>query len=244
MTAIVLGATAGLGRALCRAIAARGDDVALVGRHSADLAAEAANLNCRFGVKTFEIVADGSEPERLAAILRDRLDELGEVNALICPIGTSLAEDDGTIGLTESRQLVAVNLLSVVATVHEVLPSLIGRKSGVIVGFGSVAAVRGRGANVVYAAAKRGLESYFESLRHRLSGTGVRCQFYRLGYLDSGQSYGKRLMFPKASPQRIAEEVVANLDRDIGRITLPRYWTVVTLILRLVPWRIYRRLRY
>lgn len=245
MTAVVvLGATAGLGRALSRSAAARGFDVALVGQNPHDLAAEAANLSCRYGVRTFEITADGSRPAELAATLRGRLAELGEIEALLCPIGLSLTSDDGSIALADAGRLITVNLLSVIAAVREVVPCLLARRSGVVVGFGSVAAVRGRGANVVYAAAKRALESYFESLRHQLSGSGVRAQLYRLGYLDTGQTYGKRLLFPKASPQLIADKIFANLERDFGRMTLPRYWSTLTCIVCLIPWAIYRRLRF
>jgi short-subunit dehydrogenase len=112
------------------------------------------------------------------------------------------------------------------------------------VGFGSIAAVRGRSANVVYSAAKRALESYFESLRHRLTSAKVRVQFYRLGYMDTQQSFGKRLLLPKASPEQIARDVVRNLDRDVGFTTRPRFWIAVSLIVRCLPWALFRRLKF
>lgn len=244
MTALVLGATAGLGRALSRALAAEGYDIALIARDPADLSAEAAHLRCVYGVRTFEISADGAAPDLLLRAASERLRDLGRIRAVLCPIGASRPDDDGMMPLGEAERLIHVNLVSVIALVQAVLPTLLAQKSGVIVGFGSVAAARGRSSNIVYAASKRALESYFQSLRHKLSADNVRVQFYQLGYLDTRQSYGKRLPFPKASPDAIARKVAANLDRDVGLVTVPRYWRGVTLLIRLLPWPIFKRLSF
>jgi NAD(P)-dependent dehydrogenase (short-subunit alcohol dehydrogenase family) len=117
-----------------------------------------------------------------------------------------------------------------------------GRRS--IVGFGSIAAVRGRRSNVAYSAAKRGLESYFESLRHSVAGSGICVQFYRLGYVRTQQSFGKKLMLPPMEPTAVARHVVDNMEHDIGMRSLPRYWAGVCLILKRMPWRIFRHLNF
>ena len=64
---------------------------------------------------------------------------------------------------------------------------------GVIVGFGSIAGARGRSRNIVYAAAKRGLQTYFESLRHGHLPSALRVQFHRLGFLRSNLTFGMKL---------------------------------------------------
>ncbi len=66
-----------------------------------------------------------------------------------------------------------------------------------MVGFGSIAAARGRSGNVVHASSKRALESYFESLRHAWAGQGPRVQFYILGYLDTSLASGRTKLFPR-----------------------------------------------
>jgi len=190
--------------------------------------------------RTFEIAADGAAPDLLFKVAGERLPELGRIRAVLCPIGASRPDDDGMLPIEEAERILHVNLVAVIALVQAVLPT----KSGVIVGFGSVAAVRGRSSNVIYAASKRVLESYFQSLRHKLSRDNVRVQIYRLGYLDTRQSYGKRLRFPKASADAIARKVVANLGKDVGLVTLPRYWRSIALIIRLLPWPVFKRLSF
>ncbi|MGA8615097.1 MAG: SDR family NAD(P)-dependent oxidoreductase [Xanthobacteraceae bacterium] len=243
MSALIVGATSGLGRALTRVLAERGDDLVLVARDPTDLEAEASHLRTVYGVTVTTISSDAAAPDAFVATVSGTAADFGDIRSVLLPIGLSRSSDLGAWPLAQTQTLLDVNFTSVATLVEALLPRLIGRDS-VIVGFGSIAALRGRSANVVYSAAKRALESYFESLRHRLSTTKVRVQFYRLGYLDTQQSFGKRLLLPKASPERIARAVARNLDRDLGITTRPRFWIVVSSIVRRLPWPLFRRLDF
>jgi hypothetical protein len=50
--------------------------------------------------------------------------------------------------------------------------------------------------------------------------------------------------FPIATAEAVAEHVVRNLDRDIGQVHYPKFWAGIALILRAVPWAIYRQLKF
>lgn len=242
MSALVFGGSAGLGRAIARELAASRENLILVARDARDLAAEAAHLRNTFGVAVDWLALDASEPQAI-----ERLRGLPQAHAirhLFFPVGMGVDEDDGLLPPATIAALVGVNLTAVMATTSLFLPTLLAANTGNIVGVGSVAALRGRSRNVAYAAAKRGLESYFESLRHRTAATGVRIQFYRLGYLDTQMAFGRPLKFPKASPQAVARTMVGNLGRDIGCRTLPSFWRPISWVLKTLPWRLYRRLDF
>jgi short-subunit dehydrogenase len=243
VTSIILGASAGLGRELSRAMAAEAKRLVLIARDAEHLSREAAHLRTLYGIDVIVLAADARDPVQLVDRVRALVD-LNDVTALLCPIGMSRSDDDGTLSSRDAADLIAVNLLSIVALSEAVAPGMRHRRRGTIVAFGSIAAVRGRGANVVYAASKRGLESYFESLRHRESDTGVMVQLYRLGYLDTRQAFGKALLFPKATPAKVARSVVYKLDRDVGVVTIPWFWAIVAIVVRLLPWRRFKRLRF
>jgi len=241
MRSFVFGASAGVGRALARCLAANGNDLVLAARGEADLAAEAAHLRLSYGVDVQWLVLDATDPAevatRVAALRNGALPQ-----NLLFPVGLSDDGDDCGLNERASADLINANLSSVIATVS--LPALVEGGAGNIVGFGSVAAVRGRSGNVVYAAAKRGLESYFESLRHRTASTEVRVQFYRLGYVATQMSYGRSLPFPVAEPEWIAEQVAAGLGRDLGLVHLPRFWGLIVPAVRAVPWWLFRKSKF
>lgn len=244
MKALVVGASAGVGRALTEVLAKRGDDLLIVASNKDDLEAQAAHLRLLYGVHVRTIAADASRPEECLQSIKAVAKVFGHIDEMFFPIGSSVSDDCGTLPIEETQQLFNSNLIIVVGVIQQFLPSLTASGHGDIVGFGSVAAARGRGTNIVYSSAKRGLESYFESLRHLTSRTGVNVQFYRLGYVGTQQSFGHRLMFPAVTPLSVAKVVVQNLGINRGLIYYPRYWSIIVRIVSALPWFVFKRLDF
>lgn len=244
MRALVVGASAGVGRALSEALAMRGDALLLVASDTRDLEAQAAHLRLVYDVHVEIVVADASRPAECLDSIRLAASTFGYIDGLFFPIGVSQPDDRGTLPFGEVRRLFDVNLLMIVGVIGHFLPNLLMSDRGCIVGFGSVAAIRGRRANVIYAAAKRGLESYFESLRHLTAKTGVRVQFYKLGYVATQQSFGQSLLFPQVMPQAVAKAIVRNLASDRGLTYVPRYWSIIANIVSWLPWIVFKRLDF
>ena len=242
MTAVVVGASAGLGRALAEELAAAGHDLVLVSSDARDLDAASADLRIRHGVRVAAVPLDlGSELAGLEP-LKQAATALGGPDVLLLPIGWTAANDDVTTSADVAARLVRTNLLSVIAVVTELLPALSQRPRASVVGFGSVAAARGRGKNMVYSAAKRGLQTWFEGLRHASTGTSVRVRFYVLGFLDTSLAFGRPTPLPRADPARLAARVVRELGRE-GVVYHPRAWRVVGAVLPLLPFFLYKRLK-
>jgi short-subunit dehydrogenase len=233
-----------VGRALSTKLAARGNDLLLVASDIRDLKANADHLRLTYGVRVEVVAADGANPEECVAKIDAAAGRLGAIEGLFFPIGASLDGDSGMLPADQIRQLLNANLLVVMEVVGHFLPGLLAGNRGCIVGFGSIAAIRGRRNNVTYAAAKRGLASYFESIRHATAGTGIRVQFYQLGYVDTQQTHGRRLLFRPAQPADVAATVVNNLQQDFGTRYLPRYWALIAVLLGVLPWTLFRRLSF
>jgi short-subunit dehydrogenase len=242
MRYVIVGASAGLGRALAERLATDKHDLVLIGRDRRDLDAIAADLSLRFGTETKVLAGDVGQPEALSERLTAVLAGCAPIQGILLPVGAASDEDTIDLSQKQSHEIVNVNFLSIVATIKLALPYLISEGRGVIVGFGSIAAARGRSHNVAYSAAKRALESYFESLRHALSEHGIRVQFYIPGFLDTNLTYGVRTPLPKAAAHRLADTVVRKLGREVGVRYFPAWWRPLCLALRLAPWWLMRRL--
>ncbi len=244
MSHLILGASGGLGRALCYRFAADRQDLVIVASDERDLNALKSDLEIRFGIRVCAVAADVSGALGYRDSLKAAVGELTPLRGLLFPIGAVSSEDTGDLDRESAERLLRVNFLSVVDTVSLFLPSIRANGGGAIVGFGSIAGVRGRGANVIYSASKRALESYFESLRHLCARTGPLVQFYVVGYLDTSLSAGRTKLFPKASPVRLADRVARNLDRDFGSVHYPWFWGPVCSVLRSMPWFFYKRMQF
>ncbi|MFA5983881.1 MAG: SDR family NAD(P)-dependent oxidoreductase [Methylococcaceae bacterium] len=244
MRAIVVGASAGVGRALAEALAADGAALLLVASDLQDLEANAMHLRLSYNVDVYVLAVDATNLAEYLAQVSHAIASFGAVDSVFFPIGVSYAEDCGLLSLDQICALINSNLTAVISLTTQLLPQLLDRHAANIVGFGSIAAIRGRRSNMVYSAAKRGLESYFESLRHATVHSQVRIQFYRLGYVATQQSFGQRLLFPVVSPQQVAKAVIANLNKDLGKVFFPGYWTFVALAVSWLPWHFYKKLNF
>lgn len=240
----MVGASAGVGRALSEALAARGAGLLLVASDLQDLDALASHLRLVYSAEVRTAATDASDPSACVQRITEAAALFGDIDRLYFPIGASRQDDLGQLGAADTLTILNSNLAIVIAVTAHFLPGLLQRPQGRIVGFGSIAALRGRKANIVYSAAKRGLESYFESLRHLTAGSSVLVQFLRLGYVTTQQSFGQRLLFPAVSPGQVAEYVLANADTDFGVRYFPRFWELIGLVVTWLPWRLYKKLNF
>lgn len=244
MRALVVGASAGVGRALSEALAQRGADLLLVASDARDLEVLAAHLQLVYRVKVQTVATDATQVPVFMEQIDKAVEAFGVIDSLYFPIGASRRDDNGLLCNKDAVSILNSNLTVVIAITARFLPQLLELPKARIVGFGSIAAIRGRSANIVYSAAKRGLESYFESLRHLSVASNLRVQLYQLGYVETQQSFGQRILFPAASPQQVALEVLSNENKDIGKRFFPRYWSIIALALTWLPWPIYKKLKF
>jgi short-subunit dehydrogenase len=242
-TAIVIGASSGLGRALATELARRGHALLLVASDRRDLDALGASLNLAHGIAVRALALDLGREADPGARVATALDGMPPAAALLLPIGQSRDDDDLTLDAARIGEMLAINLHAPLAIVHALLPRLV-EAHGAIVLFGSVAAIRGRARNVVYAGAKRALVSLYESLRQRYRPRELRVQLYELGFMATNLTYGMKLPLPVAKPEGVAQIVARGLRRNASfRRSVPRWWALVALIVRALPWAIYRRMK-
>lgn len=244
MTAIVIGASAGLGRALSVALAEQGSDLILVASDARDLQPLCLHLQLSHHIGARAVDVDASNTFALQEALQSAISTGPPPTAIYLPIGLSREDDLIATELAQISNLWTVNYLSVVAAIQTTLPHLTRGKGTRIVGFGSIATIRGRGRNVTYAAAKRALSSYFESLRHDLSDEQVTVQFYQMGYIETQQLFGQVSLLPAISPERAADRILRDGTRDVGTRFLPRFWMMVAPVLRNLPWAVFRKLKF
>jgi short-subunit dehydrogenase len=239
-TAIIVGASSGLGRALASALARDGYALLLVASDRRDLDALGASLNLEHGIAVRALALDLARETDPGARIAATLEGMPPASALLLPIGQSRDDDDFSLDAGAIGELLAVNLHAPLAIVHALLPRLVEAR-GVVVLFGSVAATRGRGRNVVYAGAKRALVSLYESLRHR--NREVRVQLYELGFMATNLTYGMKLPLPAVEPDVVARTVVRRLRSGSSRRHLPRWWALVAMLVQWMPWFAYRRMK-
>ena len=245
--AVIVGSSSGVGRALTQRLAQEGYNLVITSRDPRDLEATASDLRLRYGIKCWvvaqDIAADGWDA---VAFAKGCEQKLGLVDCLLVPAGAANDADAGP-NPEVLEEVLDVNYTGP-AKLAAAFGQLLGaRGSGSIVLFSGIAAVAPRPKTPAYSAAKAALETYAAGLRHALASRNVAVMVVALGYVDTPQTFGLSLLLPIVSPDAVAEHVVRRLlgaNARGGKVYFPNFWWGVTATLRLMPWSIYRRLRF
>jgi len=246
-TAIVVGASSGIGAGLVTALAARGTRVAAVARRISSLRTLATSCEGSGGgvgdvgnviVREHDVL-DVDD----AAIVFDELVEAlgGSVDLVIYSAGVMPEIEEGEYNTGKDRNIVDVNLLGAIAWLNPAAAHMEARAAGTLVGISSVAGDRGRRGNPVYTAAKAGLSAYLEALRNRMSRYGVHVVTVKPGPVETDMTRGtaQPLMI---QVDRCVSGILAAVDRERPMTTyIPGVWRAIMTIIRLIPSAVFRR---
>lgn len=172
-TALITGASSGIGAALARCLAQGGFELVLVARSGDKLKALAAAVTQESGVKAIALAADLSAPEaagKLAAALRRRRIV---IDVLVNSAG--VLEQGGFAGMSPRRvrPMIDLNVGGLTAMLSAFVPPMVERGGGRILNVASIAAFQPVPSLAVYAATKAYVLSLTESLAEELRGSGV-----------------------------------------------------------------------
>jgi decaprenylphospho-beta-D-erythro-pentofuranosid-2-ulose 2-reductase len=243
-TVLVLGAASAIARAVAGEFARRGFDLLLAGRDREELDKVAADLSLRYGVRAqgrvFDALDFDSHPAFVEACRETSRDSLSGVVLCFGYLGEqSAAQKDPA----EARRVLDTNLVGAVSILSLLANHLEGKRAGFLCALSSVAGDRGRQSNYVYGAAKAGLTVFLQGLRNRLFASGVTVTTIKPGFVDTPMTWGRPGLFLVASPQAAARSIVKAVLKGEDLAYVPRFWRPVMLLIRLIPEKIFKRMR-
>src|SRR3954453_7578980 len=170
--AFVSGGGRGIGRAICLAVAARGDAVA-VGDLRADGAAETAGLIERAGGRAVAVSVDVTDSESVDAAVAAATEALGPVEVLVNNAGWDEFRPFLDTDETFWDRVIEVNFKGALRLTRAVLPGMMEREYGRIVNIGSDAGRVGSSLEAVYSGAKGGVIAFTKTIAREAARNGV-----------------------------------------------------------------------
>jgi short-subunit dehydrogenase len=246
-TALITGASSGLGRGLSLWFAQRGTRVFAVARRKANL--EALAQEARAAGTTIEPVElDVSRAEETVERIR-RIDaDCGGLDLVVANAGVGSETNARRFDWERARQVLDVNVTGAAATLSAVLPRMVERKQGHLVGVSSLAAFRGLPKNAAYSGSKAFLTTFMESLRVDLRGTGVRVTCIHPGFVKSEMTAQNTFHMPfLLETQDAVERMGRGITRGETVVAFPWQLSAAVRLARALPDMIFdpvaRRLR-
>lgn len=245
MNVVLLGGTKGIGRAVARLMAARGDRLFLLGRGEADLDRSRTDLNVRAGRDAVAGFArcDLEDPDTFAPALDAAAAALGSVDVVVVTAADFATQDTLESDLARLRSLLTTNFAHTVLFCEHARAHLMAR-GGTLCVVSSVAGDRGRKPVVLYGAAKAGLSGYLEGLDHKYRSAGLRVVCIKPGFVKTGMTAGLKPPPFAGEPEGVARDIVRGIDRGTPVVYTPAMWRLVMMVIRSLPRGVMRRVGF
>jgi 3-oxoacyl-[acyl-carrier protein] reductase len=203
--ALVTGSSRGIGRAIAELLHAKGCKVAINGRNRDDLASVADTLS-------EAVIAEGdvSEPQGAQHVVGQVLAALGQIDILVCNVGSGRSVPPGEEGSEEWQRVFAINLWSTTNTVEASRNALAKSKGSIV----CISSICGNevvpGAPITYSAAKAALNAYVRGIARPLGKQGIRINAVAPGnIMFEGSVWSRKLA-------EDADAVKNMLERDVA----------------------------
>ena len=211
--AAITGASSGIGREMAIEIARRGSDVALLARRKDALEETAAAVRGE-GRRAAVVPCDVRDREAVLAAFREVESALGPVDLLIANAGIGLPVPARKWDGRRVAEVLAVNVAGPAHAIEAVLPGMLERRSGRIVGISSLAGWRAFAGHGAYSGSKAALTLLLEGLRVELRSSGVGVTTICPGFIRTPMSAPNRfkmplLMEPDDAARRIVNAIAA-----------------------------------
>ncbi|MGD8824065.1 MAG: SDR family NAD(P)-dependent oxidoreductase [Myxococcales bacterium] len=245
MRVAFLGATKGMGRALARLMAERGDALCLLGRNREDLERSATDLKVRGAAGTVAcVLCDLEKTDMFGRSIEEAQNALGGLDAVVVTAGlfATQAELESDPQLVE--RLVRIDFANTVVFCEAAKKALLASGGGTLCVFSSVAGERGRKPVIIYGAAKAGLSHYLEGLDHKHRAEGLRVITVKPGFVKTSMTAGLEPPPFAGEPDDVARRVLRAIDRGAPVVYAPAIWRLIMAVIRALPRAVMRRIQF
>ncbi len=238
---LILGATSDIAMAIAHKLAGENYRLQLAARNPSRLEDAAQDLRIRYQTEVQNYAFDATDFENHAAFYQ-ALDPKPDMVVLV--FGYLGDQEKGQQSWSEAAQIINVNYTGAVSILNIVAEDFADRRSGVIVGVGSVAGDRGRGSNYLYGSAKAGLAAYLSGLRSRMFKSNVTVVTIKPGFVATSMTEGLDLPpLLTASPNTVAKDVYRSIVKKSGEVYTPWFWRFIMLIIKAIPEFVFKKLK-
>lgn len=186
-TAIITGASRGIGHALALELAGRGCKVGLLARQADDLLRLTKEIEDRGGAALFA-VADVTQREPTVLALRQLAGRLGPVDLLIANAGVGAPTLVDPFNVSDVEKMMQVNVMGAIYSLEAVLPEMLARGRGHLAAVSSLAAHKGLPGESAYCASKAALSCFLDGLRVQLRGRGIHVTTLSPGFVRTAMT--------------------------------------------------------
>ena len=184
-TAIITGASRGIGSGIARVFAENGSNVAFTYSSSVDSAIKLQDELLKHGIKVKSYKSDASDFNSSQKLITDVINDFGQIDILINNAGITKDNLLMRMGEEDFDKVIEVNLKSVFNMTKAVQRTMLKQRKGSIINMSSVVGVKGNAGQTNYAASKAGIIGFSKSVALELGSRNIRCNVIAPGFIET-----------------------------------------------------------
>ena len=241
---VIIGATSAIAEHCARLwVRENPSEIVLVGRNQEKIDRIVSDLKVRSPNTAITGITGGFlDPAQIQTVV-NQIFIKGNVDIVLVAHGSLPDQEECQQDLNLCREALVVNGISPVLFAEAFALQMQKANSGTLAVISSVAGDRGRKSNYVYGAAKGLVTRYVQGLQHRLANTKVKVVLIKPGPTDTPMTaHLKQLGAKLAAPSRVAEDIVRGIDSGQRVVYTPKIWSIIMLVIRHLPYYVFRRM--
>ena len=237
-TALVTGASGGIGRELARVHAARGGNLVIAARRQEELESLREELESRHGVRVHCVVADLVAPDGVAGLIEEIGQQGIEIDVLINNAGFGGHGKFHERSWQQERAMIELNITALCAITHALLPGMVERRRGRILNVASTAGFLPGPLQAVYYATKAFVLSFSQAIAEELREENITVTALcpgpvATGFVDQAGLEGVEAFKKAASPAAVAEIGYRAMEK--GKLVVIDDWKLSFMLNWLMP---------
>ncbi len=236
-TAMITGASSGIGEALAFHLVEKGYSLALTARNIGKLEeikekVAKENRSSKVVVRKLDVTDTGD----VFTAVEELAGQLGGLDIMIANAGIAQAVHVGRGEFENARQTIETNVIGAMATIDAATAHFLSRGKGHLVGISSVAAFRGMPRNSAYCASKAGIAMYLEAVRAELFRKNIDVTILYPGYIDTPLNNMLKSRPFLITVEKGAEIIARLIEKRVKSSTVPVFpWNIVGRLLKILP---------
>lgn len=234
--ALITGASSGIGRSLALGLAKQGIEVVIAARRQPELQALRQEIEKAGGIAHVAVL-DVARPREAVAEIQRFDDKLGGLDMVIANAGIGRVGSFKKATWDKIEAMCQVNFTGAIATLTALVPRMVTRRRGHLVGVSSLIAHAPHApGSLVYQATKIGFSAFLDGLRFELAGTGVAVTAIHPGFVQTEMTAPNKHPMPFVmTVEQATERILRTLSHAPGRIDFPLPMTLLTKAAAMIP---------
>jgi short-subunit dehydrogenase len=243
MKILIIGATSAIAASTAKIFLQHNNEVLLTARNPFKLKAVANDLTLKSKKEIKTMIFDATDFENHKQLFYDAVDFLKGLDLILIANGTLPVQEKILNDTQDVLYEIDSNAISVISISTIAADFFEQQGYGTIAVISSVAGDRGRQSNYIYGAAKGFVSIFLQGLRNRLYPKGIHVLTIKPGFVDTPMTADNPKNFLFATPDKVASDIYKAIINKKDIIYNPWFWRYIMLIIKLIPERIFKKMK-